>query len=295
MDCYYNLKMVNGNTVLVKGASELAVESGDQCVFRRDFFDDIGTILRCLPNGAPEGTCVETLPVIDHKVTDDELEKAAENSTLEPMAMDTASSLISSLGLEMKLLNAHYSLDGKMVYFQFSAEGRVDFRELVKELSRALSARIELRQIGVRDETAIYGGIGVCGQPLCCCRFLKEFDSINVRMAKEQGLSLTPSTISGACGRLKCCLKYEHEVYRDLEKDMPRRGEWCETPQGRGRISDRNLLSRKVNVTLESGQEAIFPVADIVPGPAPRNHNENHSGRRNEDKRVRNRAPETEK
>ena len=173
----------------------------------------------------------------------------------------------------MKLINAHSSLDGKLMTIQFSAEGRVDFRELIKELTRARNYRIELRQIGVRDETGIYGGIGVCGQMLCCSRFLKEFNSINVKMAKEQDLSLTPATISGACGRLKCCLKYEHDGYTELAKGMPRKGEFCESPDGPGRISDRNLLTRKVFVTLENGNINQYDVADIkiVPNAEKRN------------------------
>ena len=163
----------------------------------------------------------------------------------------------------MKLINAHSSLDGKLMTIQFSAEGRVDFRELIKELTRTRCSRIELRQIGVRDETGIYGGIGVCGQILCCSRFLKEFNSINVKMAKEQDLSLTPATISGACGRLKCCLKYEHEGYTELAKGMPKKGEFCETPDGAGRISDRNLLTGKVFVTMENGNINQYSVEDI--------------------------------
>jgi hypothetical protein len=125
-------------------------------------------------------------------------------------------------------------------------------------------------------ETAIYGGIGVCGQPLCCARFLKEFNSINVKMAKEQDLSLTPGTISGACGRLKCCLKFEYEGYLELEKGMPRKGEWCDTPQGKGRISDRNLLVRKVTVQLENGSAATFKCDEITVVRPPKKNNNNN-------------------
>jgi hypothetical protein len=164
---------------------------------------------------------------------------------------------VESLGLEMKLLNAHYSFDSKFITIQFTADGRVDFRELVKQLSQVLNARIELRQIGVRDETAIHGGLGVCGRELCCSAFLKEFASINVKMAKEQDLSLTMSSISGACGRLKCCLKYEHAGYMELEKTMPRRGAYCECEEGRGRIVDRNLLTQTVVVHLDNSSRYI--------------------------------------
>ena len=140
----------------------------------------------------------------------------------------------------------------------------MDFRELVKLLSQEFNTHIELRQIGVRDETAILGGIANCGRPLCCCQFLKDFASINVKMAKEQDLSLTPSTISGICGRLKCCLKYEHEGYLELEKTMPRRGELCECKEGRGRIVDRNLLTQKVTVQLgESNHTVVCPASEV--------------------------------
>jgi len=166
-------------------------------------------------------------------------------------ALRTSAQFVERLKLPMKLINAHYSFDGKLITIQFSADGRIDFRELVKQLSHTMNTRIELRQIGVRDETAIMGGIAVCGRSLCCCSFLKEFSSINVRMAKEQDLSLTPSTISGLCGRLKCCLKYEHAGYLELEKSMPRRGDCCECKDGRGRVVDRNLLSQRLLVQLE--------------------------------------------
>ena len=125
----------------------------------------------------------------------------------------------------------------------------------------------------MRDETGIYGGIAVCGRELCCCRILKEFSSINVKMAKEQDLSLTPATISGVCGRLKCCLKFEHDVYLELEKDMPRKGEYCDTPAGRGKICDRNLLSRKVSVAFESGNISSFSVDEITLGNAEKRDN----------------------
>ncbi len=269
MDQYFSVKLDNGSSVDLKAAEELALQLHDSCVFRRDFYTDMGEIVRVITETPVPPKGQSEIPSALRRAENADLITASENEVKARSAMRTAQSLVESLNLAMKLLNAHYSLDGKLVTIQFSADGRVDFRELVKELSRALCTRIELRQIGVRDETGIYGGIAVCGQPLCCCRFLKEFNSINVKMAKEQDLSLTPSTISGACGRLKCCLKYEHEGYQQLEKTMPRRGEWCDTPQGRGRISDRNLLTQKVSVTLESGSVVQFPRAEITIIPPP--------------------------
>lgn len=263
MDRLLVLQLDNGRTLEAKAPAELEWKLHDICVFRREFYIDTGEIVREIAN-PPEGVNWADLPLVQHLADSRELAVANENIIRSRDAMRTARDLVESLGLAMKLLNAHYSLDGKLVLIQFSADGRIDFRELVKELSRALCTRIELRQIGVRDETGIYGGIAVCGQPFCCCRFLKEFNSINVKMAKEQDLSLTPATISGVCGRLKCCLKFEYDGYRELDRGMPKRGSWCDTPQGRGRVCDRNLLTQKVSVQLESGNIVHFSRADVT-------------------------------
>ena len=262
MEEYFSVKVENGSLIEVRSPQELGLKLQDTCVFRRDYYMDLGVVVRKLDALTPLPNNAEA-PQVQRIATEEDLANAEANIPRAKNAMITARCLVEQLKLEMKLLNAHYSMDGKLVIIQFSADGRVDFRELVKELSHALCTRIELRQIGVRDETAIYGGIGVCGQPLCCSRFLKEFNSINVKMAKEQDLSLTPGTISGACGRLKCCLKFEYEGYQELEKGMPRRGEWCDTPQGRGRITDRNLLVRKVSVQLENGSVSTFKCDEI--------------------------------
>ena len=269
MDRLLVIKLDNGSSFEAKAPDGVDVKLHDTCVFRRDFYTDSGEVVREIAD-PPAETAWSELPTIQHVADNHELATANDNYVRSRSAMRTARELVNNLGLAMKLLNAHYSLDGKLVVIQFSADGRVDFRELVKELSRTLCTRIELRQIGVRDETGIYGGIAVCGQKLCCCRFLKEFNSINVKMAKEQDLSLTPATISGACGRLKCCLKFEHEGYQELEKNMPKRGNWCDTPQGRGRVCDRNLLTRKVSVTLESGNVVQFLKDEVTVVPSER-------------------------
>ena len=283
MDRLLIIKLDNGSTFEAKAPDGVAVKLHDTCVFRRDFYTDSGEVVREITD-PPAETAWSELPTIQHVADNRELATANDNYVRSRSAMRTARELVGNLGLAMKLLNAHYSLDGKLVVIQFSADGRVDFRELVKELSRTLCTRIELRQIGVRDETGIYGGIAVCGQKLCCCRFLKEFNSINVKMAKEQDLSLTPATISGACGRLKCCLKFEHEGYQELEKNMPKRGSWCETPQGRGRVCDRNLLTQKVSIQLETGNIVHFHRSEVTvftPEQRPRISNERQAGRNN--------------
>ena len=284
MDRIYVVRMENGSAFEARCDETVDATHGDICIFERDFYTD-SAVIKCKLEKPSMTANVSELPQIIRKANDADLLAISENAAKEKSAMATAKQHIEALGLPMKLVNAHYSIDGKLVTIQFCADGRVDFRELVKELSRALATRIELRQIGVRDETGIFGGIAVCGQPLCCSRFLKEFNSINVKMAKEQDLSLTPSSISGVCGRLKCCLKFEHDVYLELEKDMPRKGEFCETPAGRGKIVDRNLLSRKVSVAFESGNISTFEVSEITvgnfekrDGSKPKNNQKNKNG-----------------
>lgn len=265
MERIFTIKLNNGSIFQARGDEIMDLKPHDECVVRRDFYMDLGKVVRCGDPIEPgQGT---ELPQIVRRADDQDRATVELNEPKNLNAFRIAKQAVARLGLPMKLLNAHYSMDGKMLLIQFTADGRVDFRELVKELSRTMGTRIELRQIGVRDESAIYGGISVCGQVLCCCRFLREFNSINVKMAKDQDLSLTPSTISGVCGRLKCCLKFEHEGYIELEKTMPRRGEWCECDRGRGKVTDRNLLTQEVTLTTEGGGTVRCKASELRPVP----------------------------
>lgn len=162
---------------------------------------------------------------------------------------------ITERNLDMKLIDAEYSFDSTKLIFYFTSEGRVDFRELVKDLAHIFKVRIELRQIGVRDETRMRGGFGHCGRPLCCASFLKCFDAVTIRMAKDQNLSLNPSKISGVCGRLMCCLGYEYENYKKYLKGLPKEGEAINTKEGKGKVISVNALKRKVIVQLEEGKQ----------------------------------------
>lgn len=272
MEMLYEVQVDSGVRYRAIGDDSLMLRQEDFCVVRKDFYLDIAKVVRICREATPEDHHQEPqgpdkkteTPVIQRKATVMDQSKATENAVRAKSAMRVAAQHVELLQLPMKLINAHYSFDGKLVTVQFSADGRVDFRELVKQLSNALNTRIELRQIGVRDETAAIGGIAPCGRVLCCRSFLRDFASINVKMAKEQDLSLTPSTISSVCGRLKCCLKYEHEGYLEMEKTMPRRGDCCECPEGRGRIVDRNLLTQTVVVALEdSGRNVTFSKDDV--------------------------------
>ncbi len=171
-------------------------------------------------------------------------------------ALSVCQQKIADHGLDMKLVGAEYSFDGSKVVFFFTSEGRVDFRALVKDLAGALHTRIELRQIGVRDEAKLLGGLGICGKPFCCAQFLEEFQPVSIKMAKTQNLSLNPTKISGTCGRLMCCLKYEQEAYEDLVKKAPKQESFVETPDGAGTVCGVNLLRQTAQVRLESDPDS---------------------------------------
>jgi len=263
MELFYDITLDAGIKYQAYGDESLDLKKGDYCIVSKDKYLDYGQITRIIGN-LPEGMNKSETPKIDRKANMHDKSKANENQMRAKSACRTALMQIEKLGLQMKLLNVHYSYDGKHVTFYFVADGRVDFRQLVKDLSQMLNTRIELRQIGVRDETSMVGGFGTCGQILCCKKYIKKFESINVKMAKEQDLSLNPVNISGICGRLKCCLKYEHEGYTDLDKGMPRRGACCECSEGMGKIVDRNLLTQKVTVHLEESGKCLTCTKDDV-------------------------------
>jgi len=174
------------------------------------------------------------------------------NVAKEKRAMGICRQKVEKHGLKMKLIRTEYAFDGNKIMFFFTADGRVDFRQLVKDLAAEFHTRIELRQVGVRDESRMLGGIGICGKPFCCASFLNEFSPVSIKMAKEQGLSLNPVKISGTCGRLMCCLSYEQETYEELQATMPNIDSIVETPAGRGIVTDVNLLRGQVKVALTS-------------------------------------------
>ncbi len=199
--------------------------------------------------------------------TPDDLRRAEENRAREAEAMRLCQQKINDHKLDMKLVDVEYTLDGSKILFYFTADGRVDFRELVKDLASAFHTRIELRQIGVRDEAKLLGGLGICGQPFCCARFLSDFQPVSIKMAKEQGLSPNPAKISGSCGRLLCCLKYEQDAYDFLRKETPRPGTHVSTPEGKGVITDVSLLSGKIKVQLQKSPDAppvSMKLADVT-------------------------------
>ncbi|MEG1869544.1 MAG: stage 0 sporulation family protein [Oscillospiraceae bacterium] len=188
--------------------------------------------------------------------TSEDLKKVDENKAKESRAFQICLEKITKHKLDMKLVDVEYTFDNNKILFYFTADGRVDFRELVKDLASIFRTRIELRQIGVRDEAKMLGGLGICGKPFCCSTFLGEFQPVSIKMAKEQGLSLNPTKISGTCGRLMCCLKYEQEAYEDLIKITPKVGSYVNTPEGKGTVLEANLLTGNIKVRMDKSEDA---------------------------------------
>ena len=194
---------------------------------------------------------VQPLRPVVRIATSKDLETLQRNREKEKRAFGICQEKIQAHGLDMKLVDVEYAFEGNKILFFFTSEGRVDFRALVKDLAGVFHARIELRQIGVRDEAKMLGGLGICGKPFCCATFLDEFQPVSIKMAKTQSLSLNPTKISGTCGRLMCCLKYEQEAYEDLLKRAPKNESFVETPDGVGTVSSVNLLRESVKVRLD--------------------------------------------
>ena len=197
-----------------------------------------------------EEEVIKPLKKIVRKATKKDKERHIENENKKAEAMKICQEKVNKHRLDMKLIDVEYTFDNNKVIFYFTADGRVDFRELVKDLAAVFCMRIELRQIGVRDEAKILGGIGSCGRPLCCAAWLSDFHPVSIKMAKNQDLSLNPGKISGICGRLMCCLKYENDVYTELKKGMPRKGDRIKTEDGEAVVVDSNLLEGTVKVRL---------------------------------------------
>lgn len=203
---------------------------------------------------------------IVRKTTVKDSETIQQNRQDEKIFYDICKKKIAEYGLKMKLVDTEYIFDRSKLIFYFVAEGRIDFRNLVRELAYIFKTRIELRQIGVRDEAKMLGGLGTCGKPLCCSTFLNNFQSVSVKMAKDQGLSLNPTKISGICGRLMCCLKYEESSYLDILYDMPNPGDTVNTPNGPGKVVSFNVISKTVKVELDNakmGLPVTFKVKDL--------------------------------
>lgn len=209
--------------------------------------------------GISEEEIVSPLKNVIRKAEPEDIEKNIENKQKEKEAYDICAEKILKHGLDMKLIDVEYTFDNNKVIFYFTADGRVDFRELVKDLASIFRTRIELRQIGVRDEAKMTGGLGPCGRTLCCSTFLGEFVPVSIKMAKEQNLSLNPTKISGICGRLMCCLNYEQDIYEEIRKKLPKVGSIVDTPYGEGEVISNSVIkeSVKVKVRIKDGEDEL--------------------------------------
>ena len=207
-------------------------------------------------------TVVQPLKPVLRPANREDQRRVRENAEKEKRAFSICQKKIAEHKLEMKLVEVEYAFDGSKILFYFTADGRVDFRSLVKDLASVFRTRIELRQIGVRDEAKMLGGLGICGRPFCCSQFLGGFQPVSIKMAKEQGLSLNPTKISGCCGRLMCCLKYEQDTYEALLKVTPKQGALVSTPEGKGVVTEVNLLTGKLKVRLDKSPDS--PPVDMT-------------------------------
>ena len=205
-----------------------------------------------------ENDIVSPLKSVLRIATNEDIEKHFKNKDKEEDAFDICLKKIQEHGLTMKLIDVEYTFDNNKVIFYFTADGRVDFRDLVKDLATIFKTRIELRQIGVRDEAKMLGGLGPCGRPMCCSSFLGDFASVSIKMAKEQNLSLNPTKISGICGRLMCCLNYEQSTYEDIRKRMPKVGSIVKTSEGTGEVFSNNIVKESIKVKLKKGEEEVL-------------------------------------
>ena len=207
-----------------------------------------------------DSTIVKPLKKLLRRATEKDIKKVAENRKKQDEAFGICEELIAQHQLDMKLVEVEYSFDSNKIVFFFTSDGRVDFRELVKDLAARFHTRIELRQIGVRDEAKLLGGLGICGQPYCCKQFLSDFQPVSIKMAKEQGLSLNPTKISGSCGRLMCCLKYEQDAYEYLNSFTPNVGATVQTDEGPAVVTDANVITGNLFVKLVDSDSIPFKV-----------------------------------
>ena len=235
--------------------ADFQVKVGDHVIVETARGIEYGSVVQGIREVADDKVIMPLKSVI-RIATEEDDKKAIENNEKEKKAFKICKEKIAKHGLEMKLIETEYTFDNNKVLFYFTADGRIDFRELVKDLALVFKTRIELRQVGVRDETKMLGGIGICGRPLCCNTYLSEFIPVSIKMAKEQSLSLNPTKISGICGRLMCCLKNEQEAYEELNSNLPDIGEKVKTFDGfKGEVVSVNVLRQKVKIVVEVDDE----------------------------------------
>lgn len=248
------VRFKNAGKVYYFDPDDLDVKLNDNVIVETARGMEFGTITMDAAE-IKEEDVVQPLKKIVRIANEEDQKRHDENEQKKAKALILCQEKIDKHNLEMKLIDVEYTFDNNKIIFYFTADGRVDFRELVKDLAGVFKMRIELRQIGVRDEAKMLGGIGSCGKGLCCASWLSDFEPVSIKMAKVQNLSLNPTKISGICGRLMCCLKYENDVYMELRKGLPDYGEKVKTPDGMGKVMDTNILESKVKVRLYNGDK----------------------------------------
>ena len=244
---------------------DIEIKKGDNVIVETARGVEFGSVVLA-DKQIGEDEIVSPLKSVLRKATEDDVKVMLANKEKEKQAFEKCVQKIAEHKLEMKLVDVEYTFDHNKILFYFTADGRIDFRELVRDLASMFKTRIELRQIGVRDEAKMLGGIGICGRPLCCSTYLGEFEPVSIKMAKEQSLSLNPTKISGTCGRLMCCLKNEQEAYEDLIRRTPQPGSVVKTPDGKGSVVSANLLKSIVSVSLDiDGEKEIkeYKLSDV--------------------------------
>ncbi len=237
-------------------AIHLDLKDRDQVVVETERGKSLGTIIGAVRETDPSD-CQSKLKAILRKADEHDIEMANKNASREEEALKFCKKRVQERKMEMKLVRAEYLFDGSKIVFYFTADGRVDFRELVRDLAQHFRTRIEMRQIGVRDEAKMVGGLGCCGRELCCSSYLRSFAPVSVKMAKAQGLALNPSKISGQCGRLLCCLAYEYDTYNELRKNLPKCGKKLNLPDGPAEVISLNVLAQKITVADKDGRREI--------------------------------------
>jgi len=242
--------------------NKLPIKNGDKVVVETVRGIELGFVVSDLIN-VDEANLVSPLKPVLRIATAEDLDMYEENVKSEQKVLDKTSAIVRKNKLEMKLLNCEFTLDRSKLIIYFNADGRVDFRELVKDLATEFHMRIELRQVGARDGAKVLGGIGPCGYLTCCTTFLGEFQPVSIKMAKNQNLSLNPSNISGLCGKLLCCINYEDDLYKQYRKEMPKLDSYVQTPDGKGRVLQVNFITQIVKVSTETGGVGYFHVSDI--------------------------------
>lgn len=237
----------------------IKAEQGEYVIVETQNGTEIGTVSAANHEVAKDAI-VKPLKKVIRKATEKDMARREDNKRKEKEAFGICEELILAHKLDMKLVEVEYSFDANKIVFFFTSDGRVDFRELVKDLASRFHTRIELRQIGVRDEAKMLGGLGICGRPYCCKQFLNDFQPVSIKMAKEQGLSLNPTKISGSCGRLMCCLKYEQDAYEYLNSLTPSVGSTVKTPEGNAVVTDVNLITGYLTVRLSNSDSLPFKI-----------------------------------